>query len=101
MFNSTHNMHAALANDDNDNDDDEQEIIDAIVDKNPKDNDGVTPLHLAAKYCHLDICNLIIEMIEDKNSQTNSRDTPLDFAVMNGHYKIFSSDFFKKTFSLL
>ena len=35
-------------------------LLPIIIDKNPKDRLGITPLHLAADYGHLDICETII-----------------------------------------
>ena len=59
-----------------------QFFMERIVDKNPKDRCGLTPLHAAARQGHLEICQLIM-----KNIKTNPSDiktlygmTPLDFA---------------------
>ena len=58
-------------------------IFERAEDKNPKDNFGFTPLHLAAENGHLELCQLIIENVQDKNPK-NSWDkiTPLQ----NDHF---------------
>ena len=59
-----------------------------VGDKNPARNDGYTPLHVAAKNGHLEICNLIIDSVNDKNPPTNRGVTPLCIAATNGHLEI-------------
>ena len=56
--------------------------------KNPKDNDGVTPLHWAARHGHLAICQYIFERVQDKNPKGNIGGTPLHLAAENGHLAI-------------
>ena len=46
---------------------------------------GITPLHLAAKKGHSEICKFIIERVEDKNPADIVGDTPLHFAAASGH----------------
>ena len=60
-----------------------QLIMENIEDKNPKDNNGWTPLHYAASNGHLAICQLIMENIEDKNPKENNGWTPLHSAAWN------------------
>ena len=47
-----------------------------------------TPLHLAAKYGHLDICKLLMKYIEDKNPPNIVYVTPLHMAVLKGHLAV-------------
>ena len=63
-------------------------IIENVDDKNPADRNGMTPLHRAAEYGHLDICKLIIQNVEDKNPPSNDRSTPLHWAAENGHLEV-------------
>ena len=51
-------------------------------------NNGVTPLHNAVRYGHLDICRLMIEKIVDKNPANNYEWTPLHVTAFNGHLDI-------------
>ena len=61
-----------------------------LVDKNPRKDDGWTPLHYAAKKGHLDICKLICKNIEDKNPKDNYGLSPIFLANGNGHMEIVS-----------
>ena len=63
-------------------------IISNVADKNPEDNNGDTPLHLAAKnqYHGYDLCRIIIynnfkDNVYNKNLKNNDGKTPLDVAV--------------------
>ena len=56
-------------------------IIDYSEIKNPKDNEGRTPFHLAAEKGHLPIC----EVIFDNNSKDINGQTPLHLAAKSGH----------------
>ena len=56
------------------------------MDKNPLDNDGVTPLHDAAMGNHFEVCKLITENTEDKNPLANNGRTPSDLALEMGHF---------------
>ena len=47
-----------------------------LIDKNPSNYHGVTPLHLAAKEGNGQICRLILDYVEDKNPEDNFGDTP-------------------------
>lgn len=74
----------------------DSDIINGIIkgflevekDKNPRDKDGNTPLHTAARNGDLDITQLIIETIEDKNLTNNHGETPLHKASYDGNIKI-------------
>ena len=76
-------------------------IMDYVEDKNPKDSNGVTPLHRAAESCHLDICKLILEnpSVKDKNpkclkswdreqGRNFKGETPLHLAAKGRHFEI-------------
>jgi ankyrin repeat protein len=64
--------------------------------KNPKNDDHFTPLHMAAMNGHLQTCNLIIKNIcnrytrsgKPKNPESPDRTTPLHIAALNGHLQV-------------
>ena len=62
--------------------------MDVNQNKNPGNNDGDTPLHMAAIDGHLEVCRLILENVQDKNPCNISGATPLTHAVNNGHLEI-------------
>ena len=64
-------------------------IMENIDDKNPADDIGWTPLHLAAFNGHLDLTKLIIENI-DYNNLVNKFDcmTPIHWAAYKGHSEV-------------
>lgn len=59
-----------------------------VIDKNPKNNEGNTPLHCAASRGHLQICGMFIDQIEDKNPKNNHGHTPLHFSAYDGNLEI-------------
>ena len=59
-----------------------------VNDRNPRDNHGQTPLHLAAKNGHLKVCKTIIKEADDKNPKDNQGMTPFHIAALMGHEKI-------------
>ena len=65
-----------------------QIIVENVDDKNPKDNDGWTPLHLAAENGHLSICQLIIKNVDEKNPKDDFGETPLKLATSRHHLDI-------------
>jgi len=65
-------------------------IFDNVEDKEPKDKEGRTPLHHAAKYGNLEVCKLIMGEIEDKNPTDTAGWTPLHCAAQNGHEEIYN-----------
>ena len=50
-------------------------------DNNPADNQGFTPLQIAAQTGHLDIYKLIIDQVENKNPTDKDGTTPLSCPV--------------------
>ena len=59
-------------------------IIITVEQKNPRDHKGETPLHLAAKKGHLDVCKLIVESMLNKNIENIQGHTPTDSVAING-----------------
>ena len=55
---------------------------------NPKNVDGITPLHVAARFGHLEICQLLLTNLKKKNPKSNNNLTPLYFATSNNHQDI-------------
>ena len=59
-----------------------------IVNKNPFDKFGITPLHMAAQKGHLQVCKMIMEFLEViKNPIDILGETPLHLAAKNGHFE--------------
>ena len=56
--------------------------------KNPADDNGITPLHIAARKGNFDFFMLIAQSIFNINPKTNNGSTPLHFAAYEGHYNI-------------
>ena len=52
-----------------------------LENRNPANNDGMSPLHYAAENGHLDIVKYIAEHLENKNPANNFGWTPLHFAA--------------------
>ena len=71
-------------------------IIDQVNDKNPANDSGDTPFHIAANYNtysseiwgHFEICQLIFEAIGFKNPSNKYGGTPLRLAAYNGNFQI-------------
>ena len=62
-------------------------IAENVDNKNPKDVDGWTPLHWAARSGRLLVCQLIIETLDEKNPKTQTGWTPFHWACKNGHFQ--------------
>jgi hypothetical protein len=62
--------------------------LQGIKDKNPRNNEGVTPLHIAAIRGKLRICELIIANVKDKNPPEETGQTPLHLAALEGHLAV-------------
>ena len=63
-------------------------IFNIIEDKNPKGEDQITPLHIAAKLDNLTIFQIIFDNIADKNPIDNGGFTPLYYAAKAGSQSI-------------
>ena len=59
-----------------------------MINKNPADNEGYTPLHIAAQQGHLNVCKLIIENVIVKNPSSDKGETPLSLATQYSHEKV-------------
>ena len=65
------------------------EKISKIYSKNPADNEGWTPLHLAAYRGQVDICQKIIEKSKYTHMpSTNEISSPLQWACLKGHVEV-------------
>ena len=77
-------------------------ILKNVLDRNPRDDTGQTPLHVAlsgrlTKQCSLlnnanlnkEVFKFILENIDDKNPEDNNGVTPKDIALEYGYYEIF------------
>ena len=53
----------------------------ADADVNAKDEEGLTPLHLAASWGHKEVAELLIANGADVNAKDNQGRTPLDVAI--------------------
>ena len=70
--------------------------MDILIYNNPKNEKGITPLHLAAAEGHLEICKQMLKVIEpendecidDLNPKDNEGSTPLHYSALNGHMSI-------------
>ena len=49
---------------------------------------GMSPLHLAAKYGHLEVCQIIIKKVKKKDRMDTSGKTPFFHATENGHLNV-------------
>lgn len=54
----------------------------------PKTNDGETPLHLAAKWGHLNIVKWLVDKKANLNIIDNSKSTAYDLAKTFQHYDV-------------
>ena len=58
-----------------------------LDDPNPVDDNGTTPLHLAAKHGHLSIIKVFSKSSIAENSINHSGFTPLHYSAENGHFQ--------------
>ena len=63
-------------------------ISEKSSDRNPKDFQNRTALHLAAQEGHLEVCKFIIESTDDKNPRSDEGKTPFYLAVRFGHFEV-------------
>ena len=59
-------------------------IMKNLENKNPGDDEGVTPLHVAARCGKEDVCRFLMDNLVDKNPQANDGITPLHEAASYG-----------------
>ena len=64
-----------------------QYIMHAVDDNNPKDNNGKTPLHLAAMFGRSDVFKYMMENVNEKNPRDNEGNTPQDLAQRRRFYE--------------
>ena len=57
---------------------------------NVLDNYGMTPLHCACKFGHLEICKFLCKYVLDKNTHDSDGKTPHDLAVSEHKWNIVS-----------
>ena len=62
-------------------------IMHAVVDNNPKDNDGKTPLHMAAMFGRSHAFKYMLENVHEKNPRDNAGNTPQDLAQRQRFYE--------------
>ena len=55
---------------------------------NPSDDEGDTPLHIAAQEGYLNVCQAIMKQLIDKNPRDYDGITPLHLAAEEGHFQI-------------
>ena len=63
-------------------------IVKNVQEKNPGDNNGMTPLHLAVFRNQLAFVKFLIKNINDKNPADKTGKTPLHHSAMLGHFEI-------------
>ena len=61
-----------------------------VLDKNPKSNCGMTPLHCAAQAGHLDVVKLLTEAGSATTAETINGHIPLWFAAAESNLKVVS-----------
>ena len=54
----------------------------------PEDESGMTPLHYAAKYGYISVCQLLLEKFTDKNPKNGLEETPFALAVEFNNYLV-------------
>ena len=59
-----------------------------VLDKDQANNQGATPLYIAAENGHLDVVRHLVEVGADKDQASNQRATPLFIAALNGHLDV-------------
>ena len=66
-------------------------LVPKLNERNPKDDDGITPLHLAATYGHLDAVKYLWGNITDMHPKAGPKfhqQTPLHSAAIGGHFEV-------------
>merc|ERR1712051_971125 len=62
--------------------------MEKLQDKSPMCKKGNTPLHMAASFGHLKVCQLIMAEVDNKYPKCNHGLTPLHMAAIKGHLDI-------------
>ena len=60
-----------------------------MINKNPRNHQGNTPLHFAAEAGNCQIVKMLVLQLEEKNPKNANRKTPLHYAAIKGHYEVF------------
>ena len=60
-----------------------------LINKNPRNHQGNTPLHFAAEAGNCQIVKMLVLQLEEKNPKNANRKTPLHYAAIKGHYEVF------------
>ena len=63
-------------------------FINNLINKNPCDNNGNTPLYMAARSGHLEVCTQLMENLHDNNPKNYNGWTPLHSAAWAGHLDV-------------
>ena len=63
-------------------------MLNGLKNKNPRNIEGLTPLHIIAQKGILEICEVILGCVEDKNPKDSHGRTPLHFAANEGHFSV-------------
>ena len=63
-------------------------IFQNVLNKNPRNNLGYFPLHVAALQGHFEIFVVTLSNVQDKNPENDLGLTPLHLAAANGHIGI-------------
>ena len=63
-------------------------LVDDSNNKNPRDHEGITPLHLLAKSEHLEAFQYIFDQVDEKNPMDIYGITPLDNYVIHQQFNI-------------
>ena len=63
-------------------------LLQAQVEKNPKNDEGFTPLHIAAHHGYSEVCRILLENNAEKNPKGDDGITPLHIAALFGHLDI-------------
>ncbi|TNE28068.1 MAG: hypothetical protein EP346_10605 [Bacteroidetes bacterium] len=66
-------------------------LLEAGANPNYKDPNGMSPLHYAAQFNHINIVNLLLEAGADVNATDLNDRKPLDYAVLLNHTEVVSA----------
>ena len=64
-------------------------IVQGKCDISPKDDDGMTPLHIACQIGHKSLAKFLLANKADVDHEDRKGHTPLNYAVGNGHKELF------------